>query len=283
MNVPVSTFAGSNVPRRLPKPRPFWPGLLCWLPVAVSAGIAVGGLSVLVAPYFSPLGVFPLALGALWGCAAVFALRLCRLAHRPSIALGTLVSIALLIVAQHVASYWLAERARQEQKGADLAQLAFPEFAPSFAQYLSREAAAGRAIGPWRIQGAAVWASWCVDAALTLSGAATVLAFGLARPYCNLCHSWYRVVRTGLLGPEQARAVAAAIALVLPDDLSSTVRYELWQCQTGCGPARLDLAWTVPRPGRRQAWLDHDARKRTIERLDDLVSTARVALEQPQP
>ncbi len=66
----------------------YWPGLACWLPLCLAAAVAWGSLTVLIQAHFSPVLLFPLAVGIVLGIICAAALRVCRLAHRPSAIAG---------------------------------------------------------------------------------------------------------------------------------------------------------------------------------------------------
>ena len=150
------------------RPAIYWPGLACWLPLCLAAAVVWGGLTVLIQAYFSPLLLFPLAVGAVLGVIGAAALRLCRLAHRPTAIAGALAAACLLVWTQHYVSYRLARSATDQQKNMSLAQAAFPELDLNFTRYLASEAAKGRPIAGFVARGAQAWISWGIDGLLVI-------------------------------------------------------------------------------------------------------------------
>ena len=160
----------------------------------------------LIQTYFSPVLLFPLAAGSVLGVVCAAALRVCRLAHRPTAIAGALVAACLLVLTQHYASYRTdsARRDADQQKNMSLAQAAFPDLDLNFPRYLASEAAKGHTIAGFVAHGARPGLSWAVDGLLVIAATLVVVWLALRQPYCQACHGWYRTVRTGAVSEAQA-------------------------------------------------------------------------------
>jgi hypothetical protein len=198
-------------------------------------------------------------------CAA--ALRICRLAHRPTAIAGALLAACLLVLTQHYASYRLARNAMDQQKNMSLAQAAFPDLDLNFSRYLSTEAAKGRPIAGFVAHGAQAWISWGIDGLLVIVATLTVVWLALRQPYCQVCHGWYSTVRTGPVS-EALAASLKAMGLAPPAEHALPWQYRLHHCPGGCGPAQFELSWEGAAPGRCSWWLDVERRNAVVACLD---------------
>jgi hypothetical protein len=212
-------------------------GLLVWLSVAVE-------------PYFSPILLGPVLLGALLGSALAWLQRFWN-APPSRVSLGLVVIIALLAVAgQHVRHYQLARDAQIEDEAKlKAAQQSLPEFAagqelgapPTFRRFLSR----GRPYWGGNLRGPAAWIAWGVDGALVILTATIASRFWLrSTRFCAECQSWFKPTREGRLEAAGVRELADEISTTVPKDVGAG-RYRLLQCRSGCGDAELRLSWTV--------------------------------------
>jgi hypothetical protein len=256
-------------PSAAPPGRPgiYLPGLAGWLPLCLFAAAAWGALTVLIQAHFSPVLLFPLLVGAVLGLLCAAALRICRLAHRPTAIVGALLAACLLVLTQHYVSYRLARSAAAGQKNMSLAQAAFPDLELTFSRYLTTEAAKGREIAGFTAQGKLAWASWGVDALLVMAGTLVVVWLALRQPYCQACHGWYRTVRTGLVSEAQAEGLKT-LGLTPAAQPEMPWQYSMFHCPGGCGPARFELSWEGATPGSCGWWLDVERRGAVVACLD---------------
>jgi hypothetical protein len=243
------------------------PGLACWLPLCLAAAVAWGGLTVLIQAYFSPVLLFPLAVGTVLGVICAAALRACRLAHRPMAIAGALAAACLLVWTQHYVSYRMARSAADQQKNMSLAQAAFPDLDLNFTRYLASEAAKGRPIAGFVAHGAQAWISWALDGLLVIAATLVVVWLALRQPYCQTCHGWYGTVRTGPVSEAQAEGLKA-LGLTPPSEQPRPWQYGLRHCPGGCGPAQFELSWEGAAPGRCDWWLDVERRGAVVACLD---------------
>lgn len=263
-------------------------GFLFWLPACLVNSVALAWLAVLAERHFAPWLIFPLVCGAVIGVGAVVVMRIAGLGHRGSIRLGSLLAAAVFVGGQHHFHFRVAQQlelARQAEGRAlaTKAQAAFPQLAErlgpapprSLAEYLERQAAAGRTlVGNWGARGPWAWASWGLDAALVALGTWGVITPALRRPFCRRCQSWYRTTRAGKLATPEVAALADAIGATVPEP-SGSGYYRLLACRSGCGPWRLEMVWhgergspVAVRPGKVSGWLEPERREEVTRLLD---------------
>lgn len=142
---------------------------------------------------------------------------------------------------------------------------------PAFADYLRHEAARGRPVGRWKLQGWAAWLSWAIDGLLTFCAAVAMVVPATRQPYCNACQTWYRTIRGGRvpLGTAQWMAAAAGVEMI---DAGKWLRYRMSCCRGGCGPTNLEMSWDSPAHRgcwSAEAWLDAPQRRRVMAALDE--------------
>jgi hypothetical protein len=158
----------------------------------------------------------------------------------------------------------------------ELIAKAFPDVAErhpgstpdGFWDFLRRMAAAGRPMPfGWTARGAMAWASWGLDAAL-LASAAIVTISVARRPYCDVCHSYYRVVRRETLGAEQCAALAKSLDRSVLS--GHAAEFELAGCREGCSPDRvkIGLASGQGRETPQSKWIARADRARLFQQLD---------------
>jgi len=246
-----------------------------WVPWALVSGATIGWLAVQVQPYFSPLVVFPLLLGLLLALALISGLRVCSLAHTPTVYAGAVLAIALVVGGQHYWSYRAARDARAvKQADLEKARRAFPNLADhlvapppeSVIEYLRAEAAGGRELLGYRVRGTLLWCWWVVESILVLISAILPIAWALKRPYCVRCRSWFRGSRSGRVSAATASELANRYGLPVPKSPSAAA-YRLLTCRSGCGPSLLELSWELGR-GTGNAWLNAEGRRAVDAILD---------------
>jgi len=235
-----------------------WGKFFLWVGLAGLAGLGVGQWAAWVGSYLRPMVVFPLLVGCVFGGMLVFLIRLLDLAHRGSVLVGVVFASAVCVGSEHGGYYLQTQReyertlAEWQTKTRGLAALSssfgqaiqqqLPPPPATWGEYLRRQVEQGRRIGPWLIQGGWVWASWAVEAALTLAAALILVGLTLRWPYCSTCQSWYRVVRQGRVPSQQL----AQWREVLERDVSLSgpaPRFRLLECLGRCTPGRLELVW----------------------------------------
>ena len=235
-----------------------WTGAWCWV-------------SVLIAGLFAPVLVFPLLTGLVLGAGCAVAMRLAGLGSRRWLLAGTLALSLALAAGQHYIWYRITEAQIEQGYSSKLSgnklsglSAAIPDLHPSFDAFLQATAARGRAWFGLRLHGGWVWASWALDAALESAAAVGLIWLVSRQPYCSRCRSWYRPVRRGKLNAKQAVELSRLCGC---QGSSLSGQYRLLHCQSGCGPARLELVGATAQAGC-EAWLDESARRRVLELLD---------------
>jgi hypothetical protein len=226
----------------------------------------------------APLLVFPLVIGFGLGLLLAAVMRLAQIGHQPTLIAGAMLAAIIASAGQHYFQYRdfidaraaiLAQKSNQGFAGA------FAEMmptAPSFADYMLWQAREGRAItAKYSLRGAAAWASWALDSMLLIAAAVAMVYASSRSPYCSACRSWYRPVRTGQVKGETAARLADAAAVKI-DWPSTTARYRLSHCASGCGPARLQLAFGDEDGHMQQAeaWLTAAGREEVTRVLDSV-------------
>jgi len=251
---------------------------LVWLMAAPLLGTAVARAAVWIEHFRAPLVIFPLLAGCGLGLLLVLLMRLAQIGHRPTLLIGAVLAVIAAVAGQHGFSYLDYRAARAEfiaQKHEGLSLEDLPEMMsvapPSFADYMRAQAAVGRPITEkFVLRGAAAWASWAVDGLLVLATTVAIVSIAGRAPYCNVCRSWYRTVRTGALGGDAAVKLAEAASLRIAEPLGAA-HYRLSHCASGCGPARLQLARDGAQGDARrcEAWLVAVERERVVKVLDN--------------
>lgn len=258
-----------------------------WLALCLALNWLLGWLAAQIGLRFAPLILFPLLEGLALGGLMVVLLRSCNQGNRPATLLGLVPAVLVLVVGQHYASYRTAqtEIEAMQQAVADKANAAgnkpglaaaaialAPESPANLLEFMEMEAAKGRPLlknvsahGGW------AWASWGFDALLVIVAAAFVVLSALKQPYCNQCHSWYRVIRAAIVPENCGHAISSACGLADEPPFRAS-RYLLLSCQGGCGPDALDLIresiGTGPTANRVRIWLSIAQRQAVTALLD---------------
>jgi hypothetical protein len=151
---------------------------LVWLAIVTITAVAIAAVAFAAAQVAAPLVLFPLLVGGLLGGSLVLAMRIAQIGHRPTLMIGTVLAALLVVVGQHYASYLsdlrsVAEaREKFNEKIASSAAGISPELfadhvpqaAANFADYMRKQADAGRPItARLTLLGAYAWASWILD------------------------------------------------------------------------------------------------------------------------
>lgn len=253
--------------------------LVCWLPVSAILGIFVAWAAVIALGYFAPLVVFPILVGVVLGGGATALLRLLHVGHRPTILLGGLLALGLMIVGEHYftyrqthAAYQQAQEKRlRDPESLSMLQVALPDSVPpsNFGMYLQWQAQQGRPIGRYTVKGGWVWASWGLDAVLIAIPAMILIVAAARLPYCNSCQTWYRTIRSGKIDAGTAHRLATLAGVPIPAKLHSA-RYRLIACRSGCGLSGLALFWEQPDGDFSSGylWLTASGRNEVQEILD---------------
>lgn len=260
-----------------------------WTAVAIVGGAVVGWLAHLVQGRFAPLVVFPLLTGAVLGIVLALAMRAFGWGHRATSWYGVALAALVAVVLQHALGYRDAvRRAETDIEKYQQALQAFPEQLAGRLprppegpiEYFRRQAERGRPVGGYRLRGAAVYASWMVDAALLWLAATAVVVAARRHPYCTGCRSWYTGIRASRLDPDEAAAVAEAAGFG-PIGQPQRASYRLLACRGGCGPLGLELSYVDSgRRWRSQAsWLDAADRERLLVCLDGISAARRPTSE----
>ncbi|MBN1590777.1 MAG: hypothetical protein JW888_14795 [Pirellulales bacterium] len=260
-----------------------WWAWCLWLPGCVGFGALLAWVAFEVGHYFAPLLVYPLMIGFVLGAAIVALMRISRMGHRPTAWLAVGFSVAVAVVGQHYLSYRSAldEAQRREEAILHHASVAADdlivgELAPVSAglgDYLQRQADEGRTIrsvlGTYTLHGSMVWLSWALDGLLVLLPAVAMVAFGLRRPFCGQCGSWYATRRAGQLDARSAGRLAELFEWPLENAVHGA-HFRLMSCDRGCTPTGFSLSWgELPAAGQPGVvWLDDARRNRVVEILD---------------
>lgn len=245
-----------------------WRPLLLWLPGCLIVAGLVAKVAVMALPYAAPLILFPALVGLALGLLLTAIVRLAHLGHRPTVLAGAVVAVVAAVWAQHYLCY-RAELARRQQAFATHpeAALAFADDSPkTLIDYLRKRAAAGR---PLFGQGATVWLSWGLDAAIVMAATLIPVIVALKSPYCDRCRSWYRMTRAGALGDGDARRLLKLVGLRVPAGFRATA-FRIQGCAAGCGPTLLEVFGQRPhgRSGSYHVWLDRALRDQVTHLLD---------------
>ncbi|MCE9603963.1 MAG: hypothetical protein K8U03_03575 [Planctomycetia bacterium] len=168
--------------------QPEVPASLAWLG---AAGVAFGSgfAAVYVQNTFAPVGVFPLALGAITGFAVGGVWSRRGGGTKRAILLSALLAGLVCTATLHFGTYFAARRADEARRIAAPAKAAMFEPDPeredapfrSYGNYMTREWKVGRSLGSYRVRGAwlALW--WTLDG-LCIVGATMLGAAASAKP-----------------------------------------------------------------------------------------------------
>ncbi len=257
-----------------------WGRCLAWLPACAIQGALIAWAAVVAQEYFAPLLVFPLLVGIGLGATTAGMTRMGQVGHRGTIAAGLLLAIAVAVVGQHYIRYRMdvvqtrndAELFRKaRQQFADLAQGQMPVPPDTFWEYMRWQAVRGRPlhVAHFVARDGMAWLTWAVDGLFVLAAAVAVVLPAVRQPYCNHCRSWFRTTRSGRLGDEVGRCMAALVGGTLPDRLA-WVRYRILDCNGGCPPAELMLFCEDSQGNysSNRFWLTAAGRSRMTEVLD---------------
>ena len=246
---------------------------LIWWLAAPILGAAAARLAVWTQNFRAPLLIFPLLVGAGLGLMLMGLMRLAQVGHRATLWSGAILAVAVAVTGQHYFSFLDFKAALAAQRPKDLSAEMFQEMMPEesldFARFMRRQAALGRPITTeFRLGGTAAWASWALDGLLVLLATLAIICLACRAPYCSVCRSWYRTTRAGPLNAEMARRMAAAASLPGVDP-PGEAQYRFSHCVGGCGPGRLELAWSGPRQSKvAEAWLSAVQREQVVRVLD---------------
>lgn len=243
----------------------------CFLVAAVIARIALIAQS-----YFAPIIIFPLLVGIALATLLVGLMRIEQVGHRPTVLVGLVAAVVVVVVGQHYFAYraaGVAYKANAEKVA--MIQQAFPgeiSAAPlGLRHYMQQQAVAGRPLlGEWTVHGATVWLTWVADALLILVASIGLMIPAMRLPFCNGCHSWYRVVQSGRIDVALARRLADATGGRPVVDAPIAARYRLLRCNAGCGVTGFELAWDESSLGAlaTRVWIDAATRRRVEDLLN---------------
>ena len=249
--------------------------------LAVGAAAIMAAVAVAIQPYFAPLLLFPILVGAALGAALLGGMRLANAAHRSSALAVTALAVLVMFSAQHYFSYRVAQRnAVLEADRRETLGEAFPELAQklattgpprSFGEFLQASAAQGLTLFGQQVSGAGIWVLWTVDLLLSLAATIALVVLALRRPFCDVCGSWYRGTRRGPLDHPSAHALACALSgsqISAPQTKAPAARYRLLACRGGCGATGCQLSWNHAHAATVTQWLNGAGRDRVTSILD---------------
>ncbi len=168
--------------------------LLCWLAACIAIGAALAWVSLHVQTYFAPVFLFPILAGVAVGAACAAAMKLLEFYYRPALLTGAALAVVIFVVAQHYIGYrWAAARAMdhdvqqasqaiRQMMGGKPAATFGPLPPASLGEFLNNEAARGRTLWGHKLTHGWVWASWGVEAGLSLLAALLFMASASQRP-----------------------------------------------------------------------------------------------------
>ena len=114
-----------------------------------------------------------------------------------------------------------------------------------FGDYFSaQEAARGRPVMKWTLQGWAAWLSWAIDGVLTLAAAVAMVLPATRLPYCRVSKLVSHDPRRRV--PRATAQLMAAAAGIEVIDAGKWLRCRLSCCRGGCGPTNIELFWDSP-------------------------------------
>ncbi len=237
-----------------PAPRTRFDRLIAWTSVCAVDGAAAAWLAVGVERVFSPLILFPALVGAVLGVTLVGLFRLMQVAGRPMLLGGCLLAGTVAVAGEHYFSYRTHREAAEEQAKTfrkaetllpGLVRGSVPRPAENLGQFLRWQALRGRPIaGGYVARGGWAWASWALDALITLAAALAIVWPAARQPYCDRCRSWYRTTRRGRISVPLARQVAKLAAMKAIDHATGA-QYRVVRCDGGCGPVGFELSWKM--------------------------------------
>jgi hypothetical protein len=153
-----------------------------WLAASLAAAVGLAWVSIRIQHRFSPLLLMPALLGlAIGGLVATMAKALEIRSRRSSYLVSAAAALTMAVSLHYLAFREYREQVLQSAAKQEslLVQLALPELAPgttSFDRFLVEAARRGRTIGRWRIEGAAVWGLWLLEA-LVAAGASLAAVY----------------------------------------------------------------------------------------------------------
>ena len=175
-----------------------------WLLAAALLGVIAACMAREIESHVPPpLLLFPILVGVVLGALNVGLMRSMQMGNRTTAILGVVLSAALAVLGQHYLDYRRAVSDRMGAMPPNVSPFVARELAspPGFADYMRQEAARGRPVMKWTLQGWAAWLSWAIDGVLTLAAAVAMVAPATRLPYCRACRSWYRTIRGGARSP----------------------------------------------------------------------------------
>ena len=154
-----------------------------WLFAAAAIGVVAACMAREVESHVPPLLLlFPILVGVVVGALNVGLMRSMQMGNRSTAIFGVVLSAAVAVLGQHYSDYqrWAAAVAdgRTATLSSKLSPRMIREFVsppPGFADYLRRDAARGRTVARWKLQGWAAWLSWAMDGLLTLCAAVAMV------------------------------------------------------------------------------------------------------------
>jgi hypothetical protein len=257
-------------------------GLAIWLLGALILGTLVARTAVVAQFYFAPLVIFPILVGVGLGVLLMGLMRIGQVGHRPTIILGTILSVSVAVVGEHYFCYFSARETELKQPPLlDKALQAFPDLVAahsdtppeSFMEYMCRQANHGRPLLlDYTARGWVVWLSWIIDGLLVLAGAWAVLIPTMLLPFCSRCQTWYRAIRSARIHASAIKQIGQIVG-VEPVEHLKFGRCRLICCHSGCGPTGCELYWedTTGDTFFARVWLDAANRNMVMQALDQAV------------
>lgn len=174
----------SDSPFAIPTSRtPETPAFVAWLGAA-AVGFGSGFAAVYIQESFAPIGVFPLALGAITGLAVGGVWSARGGGARRAVLRSALLAGVICITTLHYGSYFASRRADAARRANVPAAAAFVEpnlinqenpALRTFPDFMKREWRRGRGLGSYHVQGIGLGLWWLLDG-LAIVGAAMVAA-----------------------------------------------------------------------------------------------------------
>lgn len=251
-----------------------FPRAIAWLSALILVAVVVAWGSAQLARIRAPWLLFPLAVGVVGGGAAGGLALAMQNKHRVTTWVGTALAAGLVVVGMHFQAYWAALDAPRSGQ-LEMFNKAFPEVAErhaaaapaGFGEFLRRMASAGRAMPfGWTARGVWAWLSWGLDATILVGAAVCTAGFVTARPYCDTCGTYYRVIRRETLSPERFGRLARTLGW--PEDSAVGGEYRHLACRNACGPDLVRASVSHGRSARYQAWIDSADRIKLFQQLD---------------
>jgi hypothetical protein len=257
-----------------------WRGLAIWLPGGLMLGALAAWAAVDAQSYFAPLFLFPLLVGVGLGAFLVGLLRVGQVGHRPTILLGTVLSVLTTLGGQHYFGFLAAQQRDSKQITLnEKVKQALPELAArlptappeNFCQFMKQQAQHGRTIfNVIDARDGGAWALWTVEGLLTLAAALGVVIPAMRLPYCSRCRSWYRATRSARFPAAAVRRIAQVLDVETAESIKSG-RCRLLSCASGCGPTGCELSWEDLEGNTffAQVWLDPASRNEVVRVFDE--------------